>query len=274
MKSSDVYNKQQLLTYEHTKHWAIQTDKQTTTSHTSTVLTRADRRCSRSARPSSTPSTRRASSAAPALGRGDDTVGDPHRAQIVQFDLFEFILLSKLGKQFSVEQFEAAVSQWAVPFPPLIGSEQRSQLKRQFKSVFQNVTVLVDCVQCQRCRLHAKLFSQGLGTRESIEVTEHKGSFKGSNKKGVVRCSLDSCLVLSSFFAWSPPWNYPSLNTDLDWLPKAPRWRSSCRPPTSSPPRPPGNRNTSNHTTNTIDNSSTSSSSSTTTTTVTTATTK
>eukprot|EP00930_Biecheleria_cincta_P084104 TRINITY_DN73595_c0_g1_i1.p1 TRINITY_DN73595_c0_g1~~TRINITY_DN73595_c0_g1_i1.p1 ORF type:complete len:1181 (+),score=280.85 TRINITY_DN73595_c0_g1_i1:35-3544(+) len=42
--------------------------------------------------------------------------------------------------------------------------QQRSQLKRQFKSVFQNITVLVDCVQCQRCRLHAKLFSLGLGT--------------------------------------------------------------------------------------------------------------
>ncbi|CAE7296207.1 AERO1 [Symbiodinium pilosum] len=43
-------------------------------------------------------------------------------------------------------------------------SEQRSLLKRQFKSVFRNITELVDCVQCQRCRLHAKLFSLGLGT--------------------------------------------------------------------------------------------------------------
>ncbi|CAJ1350162.1 unnamed protein product [Effrenium voratum] len=46
--------------------------------------------------------------------------------------------------------------------------EQRSQLKRQFKSVFRNVTELVDCVQCQRCRLHAKLFSLGLGTALKI----------------------------------------------------------------------------------------------------------
>ena len=30
------------------------------------------------------------------LGRGDDTVGNPHRAQIVQFELFERILLLKL----------------------------------------------------------------------------------------------------------------------------------------------------------------------------------
>ena len=30
---------------------------------------------------------------------------------------------------------------------------------------------------------------------------EHKGSFRGHQKEGVVRCSLDSCLLLSSFFA-------------------------------------------------------------------------
>jgi len=47
-------------------------------------------------------------------------------------------------------------------------TEQRSQLKRQFKSVFRNITELVDCVQCQRCRLHAKLFSLGLGTALKI----------------------------------------------------------------------------------------------------------
>ena len=52
-------------------------------------------------------------------GRGDDTVGDPHRAQILQFELFELILLLELDKQFPVEQFEARVSQSTVPSPPL-----------------------------------------------------------------------------------------------------------------------------------------------------------
>mmetsp|Transcript_5827 Transcript_5827/g.13893 ORF Transcript_5827/g.13893 Transcript_5827/m.13893 type:complete len:1174 (+) Transcript_5827:51-3572(+) len=50
-------------------------------------------------------------------------------------------------------------------------SEQRRELKRQFKNVFQNITVLVDCVQCQRCRLHAKLFSLGLGTALKVLLT-------------------------------------------------------------------------------------------------------
>ena len=53
------------------------------------------------------------------LGRGDDTVGNPHRAQISQFGLFELVLSSKLDKQFPVEQFKATVSQATVPSPPL-----------------------------------------------------------------------------------------------------------------------------------------------------------
>ena len=44
------------------------------------------------------------------VGRGDDTVGNPRRAQTLQFEPFELILLSKLGKQLPVEQFEATVS--------------------------------------------------------------------------------------------------------------------------------------------------------------------
>lgn len=51
------------------------------------------------------------------------------------------------------------------------GPEHRSQLKRQFKSVFRNITELVDCVQCQKCRLHAKVFSLGLGTALKILLT-------------------------------------------------------------------------------------------------------
>ena len=47
-------------------------------------------------------------------------VGNPHRAQISQFELFALmmcLLLVKLDKQFPVEQFEAAVSQSTVPAP-------------------------------------------------------------------------------------------------------------------------------------------------------------
>ena len=52
------------------------------------------------------------------FGRGDDTVGNPHRARISQFELVELILLSRLDRQFPVEQFEPKASQSAVPSPP------------------------------------------------------------------------------------------------------------------------------------------------------------
>ena len=51
------------------------------------------------------------------LGRGDDTVGNPHRTQMSQFELFELTLLLKLDEQLPVEQFEPTVSQSTVPFP-------------------------------------------------------------------------------------------------------------------------------------------------------------
>ena len=53
------------------------------------------------------------------FGRGDDTVGDPHRAQISQFELFELLLSSKLDNEFSIERFEPTVSQSTVSSPAL-----------------------------------------------------------------------------------------------------------------------------------------------------------
>ena len=40
------------------------------------------------------------------LGRGDDTVGNPHRAQISHIELFELFVSSNLDKQFPIELFE------------------------------------------------------------------------------------------------------------------------------------------------------------------------
>ena len=53
------------------------------------------------------------------FGRGDDTVGNPHRAHFFQFELFEPVVLLKLDRQCSLEQFEPTVSQSTVS-PPLL----------------------------------------------------------------------------------------------------------------------------------------------------------
>ena len=74
--------------------------------------------CADAPRRNSLRGTRRPS-APPAFGRGDDTVGNPHRAQISLFEFFELILLLELDKQVPVEQFETAAPPSTVPSPPL-----------------------------------------------------------------------------------------------------------------------------------------------------------
>ena len=54
-----------------------------------------------------------------AATRRPPSLGNPHRAQISQFKLFELIILLKLDKEFSIEQIEATVSQSTVPCPHL-----------------------------------------------------------------------------------------------------------------------------------------------------------
>mmetsp|Transcript_3936 Transcript_3936/g.11401 ORF Transcript_3936/g.11401 Transcript_3936/m.11401 type:complete len:224 (+) Transcript_3936:1-672(+) len=38
------------------------------------------------------------------------------------------------------------------------------ELKREFKGVFHNISAIVDCVPCQKCRLHFKVQLLGIGT--------------------------------------------------------------------------------------------------------------
>ena len=56
------------------------------------------------------------------LGRGDDPVGNPHRAQMSQLELFELPIFLKVDQLFPVERFEATVSQSREPSPPLINT--------------------------------------------------------------------------------------------------------------------------------------------------------
>ena len=65
------------------------------------------------------------------LRKGDDTVGNPRRAQISRFEFVELILLLSLDKQFSIEHFEPTVSRSTVPSPSLTyGHDSRFQCWR------------------------------------------------------------------------------------------------------------------------------------------------
>ena len=52
------------------------------------------------------------------IGRGDNTVGSPHRAQIVQFEFLGAYPRIELDDKFPVEQFEATASQFSLQYPP------------------------------------------------------------------------------------------------------------------------------------------------------------
>lgn len=49
-------------------------------------------------------------------------------------------------------------------------------LQQSFKGVFQNVSSILDCVQCQQCKLHAKLTVLGYGTALKILFVKHEQS--------------------------------------------------------------------------------------------------
>ena len=77
---------------------------------------------------------------------GDDTVGNPHRAQISQFELFKLILFLKLGKQYPVEAIQCNSISVNSTLPPLNQTKQGaaagaiSQAQRQ-DSVYITVDV-------------------------------------------------------------------------------------------------------------------------------------
>eukprot|EP00960_Hanusia_phi_P039611 753953-Hanusia_phi.AAC.11 len=47
-------------------------------------------------------------------------------------------------------------------------SEVQKSLKSQFKGVFHNISEVMDCISCQKCKLHGKLQLLGLGTALKI----------------------------------------------------------------------------------------------------------
>ena len=46
----------------------------------------------------------------------------------------------------------------------LFQGERAENLKNEFRIRFKNVTSIIDCASCEKCRLWGKLQTQGLGT--------------------------------------------------------------------------------------------------------------
>eukprot|EP00038_Savillea_parva_P021364 m.34421 g.34421 ORF g.34421 m.34421 type:complete len:1215 (+) comp5137_c0_seq2:283-3927(+) len=59
-------------------------------------------------------------------------------------------------------------------------------LKQNFKGVFQNITKLMDCVSCQKCKLHGKLALLGVGTALKILLVPERLIPSTLNREEVV----------------------------------------------------------------------------------------
>jgi ERO1-like protein alpha len=58
------------------------------------------------------------------------------------------------------------------------GSKQAQKLKEEFRHHFRNITRIMDCVGCDKCKVWGKLQTQGLGTALKILFS---GSFDKAN---------------------------------------------------------------------------------------------
>ncbi|KAJ8910801.1 hypothetical protein NQ315_014509 [Exocentrus adspersus] len=73
--------------------------------------------------------------------------------------------------QMAMKDFLNVVKQFPEPFDETTmfrNSEQAEKLKYEFKQHFRNITRIMDCVGCDKCRLWGKLQTQGLGTALKI----------------------------------------------------------------------------------------------------------
>lgn len=59
----------------------------------------------------------------------------------------------------------------------LFQDKNSAALKREFRERFRNITRIIDCVTCEKCRLWGKLQTQGLGT--ALKILFSSGNFTG-----------------------------------------------------------------------------------------------
>lgn len=71
-------------------------------------------------------------------------------------------------------------------------------LKRQFKGVFQNISSVMDCISCQKCKLHGKLQLLGLGTALKILLLPEQLISTSLSRLVERFCDLERLL-------WTPP---------------------------------------------------------------------
>ncbi|KAF9965093.1 hypothetical protein BGZ70_005416 [Mortierella alpina] len=73
--------------------------------------------------------------------------------------------------------------------------DEGKRLKNQFRDHFRNITRIMDCVGCEKCRLWGKIQTTGLGTALKVLFSYDDASLKGDKAEGVLSRSEIVALV-------------------------------------------------------------------------------
>ncbi|KAG0043372.1 hypothetical protein BGZ83_011476 [Gryganskiella cystojenkinii] len=84
----------------------------------------------------------------------------------------------------------------------LFQGANQSQLKHQFRDHFRNVTRIMDCVGCEKCRLWGKVQTTGLGTALKLLFSYDEESLQGHRADGILTRS-EIVALLNTFNRFS-----------------------------------------------------------------------
>ncbi|KAG9319691.1 hypothetical protein KVV02_006936 [Mortierella alpina] len=73
--------------------------------------------------------------------------------------------------------------------------DEGKRLKNQFRDHFRNITRIMDCVGCEKCRLWGKIQTTGLGTALKVLFSYDDASLKGDKAEGVLSRSEIVALI-------------------------------------------------------------------------------
>ena len=71
------------------------------------------------------------------------------------------------------------------------------RLQENFKGVFHNVSSILDCVQCQQCKLHGKLAMLGYGTALKILFLSRQDMIASSLSRNEIVAFINTIAKLS-----------------------------------------------------------------------------
>jgi hypothetical protein len=77
---------------------------------------------------------------------------------------FDESLLFRDANKVTTHSAEQHIGSWA--------NDLQALLKQQFKSYFHNISSLMDCLNCNKCRVWGKLQMLGLGTALKVLMSE------------------------------------------------------------------------------------------------------